>query len=344
MFARFRPSRESADVITLPFSALVHNMAFDYLQSHPRATGTLCKHGSGCHDVLRCTFVHLIATDRYVPTAVPECCVCVLPAACSYKCVPPCPFVCCSKCMSRHVMGGWRPLLVEKDSAALCCLGCERPIAAQEAARLLLPEAMVVYMEEQKRFHSLEVLGAAQRALEKLNCDVAPLMDMQLTLRMEGRSRMCPACHHGPVAFNGCDDLTAHHGEKRNGAVLDNSCPHCGRFLADIRQWPLWDGVVRAEADLLLPRRSASNVDENIAASDDAHYDDYEEDDVDEATYYEDEDGDYYELDDGDYYDYSEEDVDEAYARYARRDRPAPLPTKQPTSGHVPRRASGRHH
>ena len=37
---------------------------------------------------------------------------------------------------------------------------------------------------------------------------------------------MCPNknCHYGPVVFEDCDDLASHHGEERNGVLVDNSC------------------------------------------------------------------------------------------------------------------------
>ena len=41
-----------------------------------------------------------------------------------------------------------------------------------------------------------------------------------------------------------CYDLTAHHGEPRGGARINNSCPRCQWFDPDINNWPRWDGRV----------------------------------------------------------------------------------------------------
>ncbi|EOD33649.1 hypothetical protein EMIHUDRAFT_229368 [Emiliania huxleyi CCMP1516] len=54
--------------------------------------------------------------------------------------------------------------------------------------------------------------------------------------------RMCGRCSYGPVELEACNDLLAHHGERRPGssAPVNNACPQCGWFAPSIEMWPRW--------------------------------------------------------------------------------------------------------
>lgn len=55
----------------------------------------------------------------------------------------------------------------------------------------------------------------------------------------------CSRCSFGPIDFNGCNDLAAHHEQAMlGGALVRNSCPRCGWFAQSIRDWPRWNGHV----------------------------------------------------------------------------------------------------
>ena len=54
----------------------------------------------------------------------------------------------------------------------------------------------------------------------------------------------CPACRYGPVAHLACADLESHHGEGVGTTAVNNRCPGCGWFSAQIADWLPWDGTL----------------------------------------------------------------------------------------------------
>ncbi len=58
-------------------------------------------------------------------------------------------------------------------------------------------------------------------------------------------ARQCPRCHVGPVLHENCFNLAAHHNQQMaNGARISNACSSCGYFSGDIRDWPIWNGIL----------------------------------------------------------------------------------------------------
>ena len=65
-----------------------------------------------------------------------------------------------------------------------------------------------------------------------------------------GDLRMCRRCRAGPIENMACADLSAHNngatdykGRTVTSVNNPNSCPHCGWFSSDWRNWPYWDGT-----------------------------------------------------------------------------------------------------
>ncbi|KAE8983979.1 hypothetical protein PF010_g21354 [Phytophthora fragariae] len=55
----------------------------------------------------------------------------------------------------------------------------------------------------------------------------------------------CGGCGIGPVTRSGCDNLQTHQGQAVGNARVNNACPSCGWFAADIAAWPRWNGEMR---------------------------------------------------------------------------------------------------
>ena len=52
-------------------------------------------------------------------------------------------------------------------------------------------------------------------------------------------ARMCGRCCYGPVEVQSCDDLLAHHGQRRHdGSRVSNRCPQCNWFATNFSDWP----------------------------------------------------------------------------------------------------------
>jgi hypothetical protein len=57
-------------------------------------------------------------------------------------------------------------------------------------------------------------------------------------------ARQCKQCGFGPIINKNCDDLSSHHGENLGEAQINNSCPSCGWFSTNWREWDVWDGYL----------------------------------------------------------------------------------------------------
>ena len=54
---------------------------------------------------------------------------------------------------------------------------------------------------------------------------------------------MCRKCRFGPIDHGHCSNLKTHHGQQTEGGrSINNACPKCGWFAANISEWPKWDG------------------------------------------------------------------------------------------------------
>jgi hypothetical protein len=60
-------------------------------------------------------------------------------------------------------------------------------------------------------------------------------------------ARECKACGFGPIDHIACDDLLSHQNEQAgSGSVrINNACPQCGWFSANIAEWPQWSGRIK---------------------------------------------------------------------------------------------------
>lgn len=93
--------------------------------------------------------------------------------------------------------------------------------------------------------HAHTLLSAVQPASPQVS-----KKDLEAQLRRQylGRAYQCPQCSFGPIDHFACGDLEAHHGEDTGGAEINNACPSCGWFSAELRDWNKWDGTVPESA------------------------------------------------------------------------------------------------
>jgi serine/threonine protein kinase len=57
----------------------------------------------------------------------------------------------------------------------------------------------------------------------------------------------CGGCGFGPIDHTACSDLRAHHGQSGydgQGGQINNACPRCSWFSAELSHWPRWNGVL----------------------------------------------------------------------------------------------------
>ena len=69
--------------------------------------------------------------------------------------------------------------------------------------------------------------------------DMANAITLRLQrVRSDGtyRAYACARCGYGPLDHANCENLVEHH--KRGG--IDNSCPRCGSFAADVHELATW--------------------------------------------------------------------------------------------------------
>jgi hypothetical protein len=98
----------------------------------------------------------------------------------------------------------------------------------------------------------LPVAREASRIFDVIRAkDARRIVELQLQTLLP-YSRQCGRCGMGPVDFDGCEDLGAHHDELCGEARINNSCQKCGWFAESINDWPRWNGQHphdEAEAD-----------------------------------------------------------------------------------------------
>lgn len=69
----------------------------------------------------------------------------------------------------------------------------------------------------------------------------------QLRALFANSAYMCGSCSFGPIEHFNCYNLQTHQGEQRGSGRVNNGCPQCGWFAADLNEWRRWDGVVWSE-------------------------------------------------------------------------------------------------
>lgn len=103
-----------------------------------------------------------------------------------------------------------------------------------------------VYADAQQALHEHALaMRAAVQAGQRARV-ANQLLARQLRQQMPN-ARQCGGCGFGPIDHFACDDLARHHGERHGAATVDNGCPKCGWFRADVGAWPRWSGTLLAE-------------------------------------------------------------------------------------------------
>lgn len=157
-----------------------------------------------------------------------------------------------------------------KDAVAAC--GCaSAPFTDRQLAMACDDASFDMYSRARARVRDDAIFSAAQEEVvetvmglraafdQKRDFNVRHgLLAKQLKNQMP-RARQCGRCFFGPVDHFACGDLQAHHnqGIGRAGARVNNSCPKCGWFSAELRDWPEWDGELTPCLDDLVDFSSA---------------------------------------------------------------------------------------
>ena len=125
-------------------------------------------------------------------------------------------------------------------------------------------EQAFVEAQEALQTELAKLRGAGPQVVEVARDAGKELLARQLRKSMPN-ARQCRQCSWGPMDFRACSDLSAHHmqvvghvaigGDESNmrQVVVDNSCPRCGWFSKERRNWPKWDGVIHDETVLPSP-------------------------------------------------------------------------------------------
>lgn len=85
-------------------------------------------------------------------------------------------------------------------------------------------------------------------AKNRKDCKSPDLNVLQKQLKSRfPNAKQCARCSFGPIDFAGCNNLRQHHGQRRGGGLIDNSCPRCGWFARDLNSWPRWNGKLPSD-------------------------------------------------------------------------------------------------
>lgn len=151
--------------------------------------------------------------------------------------------------VSRQALGKYlemeleKPLEYHQKLQGLKCPKCELCFQGEQVSSLLTPELNTQFQELRERCvdktkYEEEVAGKED------------LSTVQETIRLQFKNSkgdfvgcyMCPDCGFGPIAKMACDDMKAHHFQKKGNTFIDNSCPMCHFFTSSIARWKKWDG------------------------------------------------------------------------------------------------------
>jgi ubiquitin len=125
-------------------------------------------------------------------------------------------------------------------------------IVTEREGRIPCPECKVLFTDEVVNEHCPGGILSLYMATRLRITEARGFQRAQQVRQTEGQTaviaaqirkempnaRQCGSCGYGPVDHFRCSNLGTHHGQ---GGV-NNACPRCKHFVADISQWPLWDG------------------------------------------------------------------------------------------------------
>jgi len=168
----------------------------------------------------------------------------------------------CSSCFEAYARAEQQQqesVIYERGARLLCpcrlphdaeCMGW---FSEQSMAAFLPVHLYQVHLDQQRQqMHAEESVkfnGILNQIAKKLEQDMPgisrELLQRQFQAALPG-ARQCGGCGFGPVEHYACDNLQSHHNESRGRATINNACPKCGWFSANIRQWPKWNGIVHS--------------------------------------------------------------------------------------------------
>jgi len=167
----------------------------------------------------------------------------------------------CSPCFQAYARQQQQQEWVKHKRGARLLCPCRLPHDAEcigsfseKSMAAFLPEELYqIYMDQQRdKIHVEEaakfndMLNRMAKQLQKDMPGISrELLERQLKAALPG-ARQCGSCGYGPVEHYACGDLQSHHNESTGKAKINNACPKCGWFSADISQWPKWNGIVHS--------------------------------------------------------------------------------------------------
>lgn len=232
--------------------------------------GRLCSHGDACRYLVtgRCRFLHLEQQPQ-VPAGSPLCDTCGETAFHYLKCAAlGAPHVTCRSCLGRMIDALAEQAIDGDTGKELRCPGmnCGTILSTAAVFRVVSATASTTLLKMLRDRERVAQLAVVQGALAKFRAEIgqrlpaAHLPTLQIETAIERRLRaehllkglrgtglQCPECSYGPVVHYQCTDLRQHDGEAvgHRGLKIDNSCPQCGFFSADVAGWRRWDGALR---------------------------------------------------------------------------------------------------
>lgn len=136
-----------------------------------------------------------------------------------------------------------KPLDYHQKLDGLKCPKCELSFSGERISSLVSPDLA-------KQFQELRERCADKARYEEEVAGQDDLNTIQECIRLQFKNTkgdyvgcfMCPDCGFGPIDKKACDDMQAHHFQRKGDTFIDNSCPMCHFFAGSITQWKKWDG------------------------------------------------------------------------------------------------------
>lgn len=136
-----------------------------------------------------------------------------------------------------------KPLEDHQRLRGLKCPKCELAFPSDRVASLVSPDLA-------KQFKELRERCADKAKYEEEVAGQDDLNTIQECIRLQFKNNkgdyvgcyMCPDCGFGPIDKKACDDMRAHHFQRKGDTFIDNSCPMCHFFAGSINKWKKWDG------------------------------------------------------------------------------------------------------
>jgi uncharacterized protein YegL len=145
-------------------------------------------------------------------------------------------------------------VLVDPDAPRASRLAIQSTLLKEAYTSVVLCRDLHMFTGNKMRLaiHAHSLLAVVQPAVgisSKQGTQRDADIEAQLRRQYLGRAFQCAKCNFGPIDHFACGDLEAHHGEHvGRGAKINNACPRCDWFSADLSEWPTWDGKVPKEA------------------------------------------------------------------------------------------------